>query len=225
VSRRARNIVFSILTGIIVLAGLAGVLGAIQGDPAVRTIRGSTTTTSTTLPSVRSLGEVGRALDELIGYGHVATYHAIYDVKDSKLPEGLIETLEVWRKDGRFRSDLVDRASDGTKRNTNIDDGTTRRACTTANGTQTCQITEVPPIDFAVYFVQRLADAKTKPRLTTSVVPDIAGYQASCFEAEGFGELCLTSDGVLLKMSLETAVVTATRLDTDVPASAFDVTG
>jgi hypothetical protein len=225
VSRRSRNVVFAVLTAIIVLAGLAGVIGAIQGDPQVRTIRGSTTTTTTTLPSVRHLGEVGRALDELIGYGQEATFHAIYDVKDSKLPEGLIETLEVWRKDGRFRSDLVDRASDGTRRNTNIDDGTARRACTTENGTQTCQITSAPPIDFAVYFVQQLADAKTTPRLTTSIVPDIAGYQATCFDAESFGQLCLTSDGVLLKMSLQTAVVTATRLDTDVPASAFDVTG
>jgi hypothetical protein len=225
VSKRARNIVFALLSGIIVLAGIAGVVGAIQGKPQVRTIKSSTTTTSTTLPSVGDLGEVGRALDELIGYGHQATYHAVYDVKDSKLPEGLVETLEVWRKDGKFRSDLVDRASDGTRRTTNLDDGQTRRSCKTENGTQTCQITEAAPIDFAVYFVQQIAAATEKPRLTTSVVGDIAGYQASCFDAEGVGQLCLTSDGVLLKMSLETAVVTATRLDTDVPASAFDVTG
>jgi hypothetical protein len=217
--------VYALLTAIIVIAGIAGVIGAIQGDPQVRTIRSSTTTTSTTLPSVAKLGQVGRALDELIGYGRQATFHAVYDVKDSKLPEGLIETLEVWRKGGKFRSDLVDRASDGTRRTTNIDDGRVRRSCTTENGTQTCQITKAAPIDFAVYFVQQLASAAKPPRLTTSVVPDIAGYQASCFDAEDLGQLCLTSDGVLLKMSLETAVVTATRLDNDIPAAAFDVAG
>jgi hypothetical protein len=219
-------IVLSVFAALIVLAGVAQVIGAIGGDPAVRIV--TTTTgpaTTTTVVPLAGLGAGGKALDELAASGRGAQFHAVYAVSDPKLPEGLQQSVEVWRDGARFRSDIIERDGSGTRRQTALDDGTTKRKCETVKGTQTCQITDVPPVDLVVAFIRAVADAKDQEDLGVHQETDIAGYQARCFEADGIGEVCLTTDGVMLRLKLQGATITATRLEPGVPASAFDVSG
>ena len=159
-------------------------IGALQGEPVVRvTTTTAPPSTTTTVVALAPLGEVGEELDELAAAGRLSDFHAVYGVEDPKLPEGLIQTVEVWRKGDKFRSDIIERAANGTRRQTALYDGRTRRSCETVAGTQTCKVTEVDPVDLLVAFI-RAVDAKDPdPKLTAHDEVDIAGYQARCFEA------------------------------------------
>lgn len=224
--RSRRIIILSVFAGVIVVAGIANAVGGIFGDPAVRVVTTTTgPSTTTTVVALAKLGDGGKALDELAASGRAAEFHAIYTVSDPKLPEGLEQSVEVWRDGTRFRSDIIERDGGGTRRQTALDDGTTKRKCETVKGTQTCQITDVPPVDLVVAFIRAVADAKDQKDLGVHAETDIAGFQARCFEAGDVGEVCLTTDGVMLRLQLQGATITATRLEPDVPASAFDVSG
>jgi hypothetical protein len=225
-TRSTRLLILTLLSGVIVAATVAGVIGALQGEPVVRvTTTTAAPTTTTTVVALAPLGEVGKELDELAAAGRLSDFHAVYGVEDPQLPEGLIQTVEVWRKGDKFRSDIIERAGDGTRRQTALYDGRTRRSCETVAGTQTCKVVEVDPVDLLVAFI-RAVDAKDPaPKLTVHDEVDIAGYQARCFEATGVGGACVTTDGVLLRVELQGAKITATRLEDEVPESAFDVSG
>lgn len=211
------------LAAVILLATLAGVLGAIKGDPVVRTATTTTepATTTTAVPAA-TLGKVGKQLDDLTADGRHTEYHAIYGVTDPELPEGMLQTVELWRQGDQFRFDTIERASNGTRRIIAIANGANLRSCETVNGTQTCKVTNNPPADLPAAFVREIVSASPKPTLTTRT-DDIAGYQATCFEAKGIGELCLTTDGVMLRLVLKGATVLATRVEPDVPKSAFEL--
>lgn len=218
--------VLTLLAGVIVLATAAGVIGALQGKPVVRvTTTTEPPTTTTTVVKLAPLGELGKELDDLSAAGRLSDFHAVYGVEDPQLPEGLVQTVEVWRKGELFRSDIIERAGNGTRRQTALYDGKTRRSCETVAGTQTCKISDVDPVDLLVAFIRAVDAKEPKPKLTARDEVDIAGYQARCFEAAGVGEACTTTDGVLLKVVLQGATITATRLEDEVPASAFDVSG
>lgn len=223
--RKSRFVVLTVMAALLGGAVVAGVIGAVGGTPAVRTI--STTTTlppTTTLVPAASLGPVGERLDALLANGRRARYHAVYTVEDQKL-EGIEQSLEIWRDGDRVRADIVEKGwADGTRRITDIDNGRTKRKCTTRAGKQSCEIVRNLPLDLPAFFVQGLVDAKPKPTLTTRN-DDVAGYQAKCFAAEDVGELCLTTDGVMLRLTFQEATVTATIVEDAVPESAFDVAG
>jgi uncharacterized protein with beta-barrel porin domain len=215
--------VLTLLAGVILLATLAGVLGAIKGDPVVRTATTTTekVTTTTAVPAA-TLGKVGQQLDDLTAAGRRTEYHAIYGVTDPELPAGLEQTVELWREGDQFRFDTIERASNGTRRIIAVANGSNLRSCETVNGTQTCKVTNTPPADLPAAFVRTIVTASPKPTLTTRN-DDIAGYQAMCFEAKDIGELCLTTDGVMLRLVLQGATVQATRVESAVPKSAFEL--
>lgn len=215
----------SVLAGILVLATLAGPLGAFKGKGQVRSVTTTTEppTTTTAVPAA-TLGGVGKDLDELTETGRHTEYHAIYSVADPELPEGLVQTVELWREGDQFRFDTIERASNGTRRIIAIASGSNLRSCETVNGVQTCKVTAVPPADLPAAFVRSLVTATKKPKLT-SRDDDIAGFQAKCFAADDIGELCLTTDGVMLRLVLQGATVQATRIEPDVPDSAFELAG
>ena len=218
-------VVLSFLAAVIGLATLAGVIGAVRGDPAVRV---STTTTqpptTTTAVPAATLGKIGGELDELVAAGRRTTYHAIYSVSDPALQDGLVQTVELWREDDNFRFDTIERVPNGTKRIIAIAVGDRLRSCVLVDGTQTCKVTNVPPADLPAAFIQAIVSASPKAVLTTRN-DDIAGFQARCFVAEDIGELCLATDGVMLRLVLQGATVQATRLENEVPESTFDAAG
>lgn len=224
-TRSKRLMVLSFLAGIIGLATLAGPLGAFKGEPPVKvtTTTAKPTTTTTAIPAA-ALGEVGAELDALVEAGHHSDYHAIYSVTDPALPEGLVQTVELWRQGDRFRFDTIERASNGTRRIIAIANGASLRSCTVEQGTQTCKVATNPPADLPAAFIRTIVTKTPKPELTTKR-DDIAGFQATCFEADDVGELCLTTDGVMLRLVLQGANVQATRIEDEVPASTFDVAG
>jgi hypothetical protein len=225
-SRRQSIALFVLLGGVLLLA-VGGTLGVIAGEDAPVRTRGETTTSSTapttTLPSAAALGDVGAELDALIEAGRKVDHHALYSVTDPELPEGLVQTVEVWRRGELFRSDIVERTGGGTRRQTSISGGSVARACETVNGVETCNTVTSVPTDLPAAFVRTLNeedDVELRAR-----DDDVAGYVARCFEAEDVGELCLAEDGVMLRLVLQGATVEATRIEDEVPAAAFDNAG
>lgn len=223
--RKSRLVILTCMAGLIVSAVVFAVIGAITDNAPVRTVTTTTTEApTTTIASAAPLGEQGEQLDRLLASGRKAKYHGVYGVEDPKLG-GIQQSLEIWRDGDRLRSDIVEKGwEDGTRRITDIDNGTSKRKCTTRAGEQTCQIVDALPLDLAAFFVEGLVKEKPKPTLTVSA-EDIAGYQARCFAAKGVGELCLTTDGVMLRLKFQDATVTASLLEDAVPESAFDVSG
>jgi hypothetical protein len=151
-------------------------------------------------------------------------HHAIYTVADPELPEGLQQTVEIWRKGTQFRSDVVERTGGGTRRQTSIAGGAVARSCETVNGVETCNTVEAVPPDLPTAFVRALQAAEDEVRLRARD-DEVAGYVARCFEARDIGELCLALDGVMLRLVLQGATVEASLVEDEVPAAAFDTAG
>ncbi len=223
---RRQTVALAVLAGGLLALAIGGALGAIFTDEGQRRIPTTTTTTlpPTTLPSASEHGEAGVELDELLAAGRSVDHHAVYSVTDPELPEGLVQTVEVWRRGELFRSDIVERTGGGTRRQTSISGGSVARSCETVNGVETCSTVESVPQDLPAAFVRALDAAEDDVRLRASD-DDIAGYVARCFEAEDIGELCLALDGVMLRLVLQGATVELTLVEDDVPASAFDTSG
>jgi hypothetical protein len=224
-SRRQTTALLVMLAGVVVLA-VGGAIGVIAGEDAPVRTRATTTTTTgptTTLPKAAALGDVGAELDALIDAGRQVDHHALYSVTDPELPEGLVQTVEVWRRGELFRSDIVERTGGGTRRQTSISGGAVARACETVNGVETCNTVSSVPQDLPAAFVRSLLDEDDVELKVRDA--EVAGYIARCFEAEDLGELCLAEDGVMLRLVLQGATVEATRIEDEVPAAAVDNAG
>jgi hypothetical protein len=235
---RARTIT---LVGLMVGVGalsIGGAIGALFDNAQVKT---STTTSSTapttTLPPVANLGDVGKELGRLAEEGRHVDYAAVYGVTDPALPEGLLQSVELWRKGTMFRSDIVERTGSGTTRNTVITGGAVVRTCQTVKGVQSCKTVTDAPKDLPDNFIARIVTAKKPPKLTVRDAA-VAGYEARCFDVTGIddvdktpkaqrgkGELCLAGDGTMLRLILRGATVELTHIDSDVPDSAFKTAG
>lgn len=214
-----------LLVGVAALA-VGGAFGAVFfKEPPVRTSTTTTApTTTTTLAPIANLGAAGKELDALAEAGRQLDYAAVYGVTDKALPEGLVQTVELWRKGKLFRSDIVERTGAGTRRQSTISGGAVSRSCETVNGNETCRTIDATPGDLPLAFIRAVVTAETPPKLT---VKDgaVAGYEARCFEADGIGELCLAGDGTMLRLVLKGAIVQLTHIDDKVPDSAFDNAG
>lgn len=224
--RRRQKVALLVLMGGMVALAMAGAVGAVFDDPPVR--RATTTTiptTTTTIPKAAAFGDAGRELDVLTEAGRHVDHHAVYDVEDPELPEGLVQTVEIWRKGALFRSDVVERTGAGTRRQTYISGGRLLRKCDTDfEAVQTCETVSAVPNDLPTAFVRALVDSEDEVELTARD-DDVAGFVARCFEAEDIGELCVAEDGVMLRLKLQGATVELTRIEDVVPDSAFDTAG
>ena len=239
-----RKQLLGVLAGVIGLATIAGYFifpvffdaAPIQTDQQ----RDSNTTQPPAAVLAAPLGNLGEEIDQLAKLGRTdQTFHAVYTVDDPGL-QGLVQTVETWRKDDRYRNDQFTQASDGSPRLSYVDDRQAYRYCETADGTQTCpdsvsktaprtpDVAKLIPPDLALTFIFKATSATPKTVLHASD-EDIAGYQARCFQADGVGELCFTTDGVVLKLVLidptqGAVTVTAKSVDPEVPDSAFQLT-
>lgn len=210
--------------GMVVLA-LGGVIGALLKKPAPRS---STTTTvqgtTTTLPDVSDLGEVGAELQALIELAATVRYHGVYDVADPSLPEGVAQSFEIWRDGAKARTDIIERSGTARAVTRSVTNGSVSLSCRTVDGYEQCDQTESSPvIDLAGLFVKAVAFEEPPVKLTARDAT-IGAFVARCFAAEKIGELCLASDGVLLSTVLEGAKITVARLDERFQEDTFDVT-
>jgi len=220
-SKNRRVGAFVLLGGVLVLA-LGGAVGAILDDPPRPIVKTTVPeSTTTTLPPVGSLGEVGAELQSLVERGRAVKYHAVYGVTDPELPEGLTQTLELWRDGENFRSDIIEETSVGSRRQSTVVGSSTVTACETVKGVETCKRATAPPTDLPAAFVRDVVTKEPPPKLTARD-DDIAGYEARCFVAEDIGEICVAGDGVMLSIFLQGANLLATKIDNNVPASTFD---
>lgn len=210
--------------GMIALA-MGGVLNALRNDPIERSSTTSTLPiTTTTLPDLAPYGETGLELERLLGLARKVTVHGQYAVDDETLPDGLVQSFEVWRDGVRQRTDIIERLNGAESITRSVTDGTVSITCKVLNGEKQCEkVAASATIDLANLFVLALADADGTPELQVRD-DEVNGFVARCFTAEEVGELCLASDGVLLSTQLETATIVVTSLDESVPGGTFDVT-
>lgn len=208
-----------------VVLALGGVVGALLREPAPRS---STTTTlpvtTTTLPDVSGLGAAGAELQELLERAQTMSFHGVYDVDDSSLPDSITQSFEIWRDGANARTDIIERS--GTERSVtrSVTNGTTSLACKTIDGYEQCEQTDISPvIDLTGLFVKAVVFAEPPVPLAVEDAT-IGTFIARCFSAKDIGELCLASDGVLLRTLLEGATISVARLDERFPKDTFDVT-
>jgi hypothetical protein len=226
---RRQKVALVVLIGGMGALAMAGAIGAVFDDPPVQ--RATTTTTTAppvTVPKAAGFGPAGQELDVLTDAGRHVDHAAVYEVDDPELPEGLVQTVEIWRKGGLFRNDVVERTGRGTRRQSWISGGPVLRQCITdVDSVQTCETVDSVPNDLAAVFVLQLHEAKTEGKDVELVArdDDVAGYVARCYEAKGVGELCVAGDGVMLRLKLKQAVIELTRLEDVVPDTAFDTAG
>jgi hypothetical protein len=208
-----------------VFLALGGVVGALLNEPAPRSATTTTVkVTTTTLPDLGKLGSNGAELERLLTAGSLATYHGVYTVDDPTLPEGLTQSFEVWRKRGNARTDIIERLGDSRSVTRSVTNGNTSITCKTIDGDPQCdKVAASAVIDLANLFVRAVVLAEPPPKLD---VRDgaVAGFVARCFSAKDVGELCLTTDGVMLSTDLEDAKIVIAELRDEVLDAVFDVT-
>lgn len=164
------------------------------------------------------------ALDQLIAAGRATDYHVVFDLVPTEggaAPDTTL-TLEQWSSAGRFREDRTTSGPNGTSRTSNSGTGSTARSCQTVDGKQTCTEARSAPPDLPTLFLQALAGREVPRGLTVADV-EVLGRPARCFEAERLGELCLGTDGIPLRLTVEAQTIEATTVDANVSDASFDV--
>ena len=226
---RRQKVALVVLIGGMGALAMAGAIGAVFDDPPVQ--RATTTTTTAppvTVPKAAAFGSAGHELDVLTEAGRKVDHYAVYKVTDPELPEGLVQTVEIWRKGGLFRNDVVERTGRGTRRQTWISGGPVLRQCVTDfESVQTCETVDAVPNDLPAVYVQALVEAAEEGKDVELEArdDDVAGFVARCYEARSIGELCVAGDGVMLRLKLKGAVIELTRIEDVVPDTAFDTAG
>lgn len=185
--------------------------------------------TTTTAPV-----DQARSLNDLVALGRETVAHVTYSVVDPSQTSGST-TVETWRVPPRYRYDQVVTSSTGARRDVQLDDGRELVRCVQLQpgGPTSCpdraaltaprtpQVAALVPPDLARTFVYSVTQAATPPTLEASDA-EVAGRPARCFAADGVGELCLSPDGVVLRLVLGQLRVEVTALDDVVPPAVFD---
>lgn len=166
-----------------------------------------------------------RELADLLEIGRTATYHARYTLSGSTEDGSAAEIdLEVWRDGGRLRQDTVSDA-EGQQLQTSsyLSDGVVTLCTKVGEADWTCAETE--PVgteqDGVIGSVRdQLAGSSVTPR-----DDEIDGRAVRCFafsSPEGEGDICITPEGVPVRVDVQGDGITLVDLDEDVPDSAFE---
>lgn len=217
------------IAGYVALVALGSVLvGTLISSGTGSRDTASTTSTSTlpvTTTSVdpATLPPVAKELYALIQQGRANGYHLVLSVSGSALPTTITEaSIEVWRLGPRVRHDTRLVEPTGTTVTVDIGgpDGTIQ-CDTPAGATLTCTRTSTDPIgpddDFLGFVVQNLATVTVEGRDDM-----VGGTAARCYRIGVTGtEICLTSNGVPLRISEPTFVEEARVVETTVDPAVF----
>ena len=217
-----RVVVFGGVVGVVLLAVIGGILALRGGSgsddapddkPDPRT--------GATVPDDP---EVRGTLDELIAAGRATPYHLkirVVPVEGEPASDTTL-SIEQWSSGGRFREDRTTTGPNGTSRESNSGTGSTARSCQTVNGEQTCTEARSAPPDLPTRFLGGMASREVQLGLTVSD-EELLGRSARCFTVVQLGELCLGTDGIPLRVTVEGRTLEVTSIDADVPDSSFDV--
>jgi hypothetical protein len=189
---------------------------------------GSTPTTNSsseaTLPPPVSapLDAEAEVLADLIAEAREATFHAVYKATGDAVGGEL--TLEVWRKDGRIRQDSTLVGSTGTGYTAGILDDDQAITCSKQDEaewvcSETADATETNPDGIFGAVIEQLAGADV-----TESTETIDGREARCFSfptGDGTGSMCLTDEGIPLRLTINETNLVLETLEDDVEDDVF----
>ena len=212
-----------VLLGAVVAGAVVGILSALADDREGPS--GPATTTTTAAPVSAAGNDLISRLDKGRGLG----LHVRYEPPADTVTEGTgAVSVELWRSGGRVRQDLVLLASGQRTevRAFDLDDGNV--LCQRpAEGAWRCVRTrsvateEGRPASLIDAAVAGLAGAQ----VTTSK-DSILGSAVTCYAIAGGtgpGKLCVTADGVPLRLAVGGQELTATVVERQVVADVFDL--
>lgn len=188
---------------------------------------GASSTTSTTAPPTTTtiaredLPAEAQELLDLVDRGRAGTFHARYAI----LSPGLGETaataeLEVWRDADRIRQDTVIVDAAGPTRTAGFGSATGTIGCQQApGGDWTCRQVATEAYDPSEDFMTGILDLLGASPVTVRDAT-VGDYAGRCFALEG-AELCLSADGVPLRVDAGGTAYEVLELDADVDDDDF----
>lgn len=208
---------------LVVLGVVVGAVVAVLVVLAVRKdgdgkVAGPATTTTTTAP----LSDTAKELIERLKAGGSRTFRASYSGTAS---EGVTLTVDVWRKGGLARQDVVLASAGVTNelRALRLSDGTA--ACQRVAGADwVCQRTATAAASSDAAGVFDAAVANLNAKVVTATDQRVADRDARCYSiagAEGTVEICVTPDGLPVRLSSSGSQIVLSGYDPEVPDDAF----
>ncbi|MEX0875644.1 MAG: hypothetical protein WD646_00855 [Actinomycetota bacterium] len=214
-----RNIIR--LAGVLVLVGIGLVLVLVffQDDPE----EGAGPLPSGEIP----VSEEAQELTTLTRKGQDLTYHAVYEVAGAQPTGGSLE-IQLWRKEGLVRQDQEIRAEGRVLRTSGFRlDNRTISCVREDDDPWRCQgVPETtgsatpPPDPLIAAVVGELANKQV-----TAKDDEVGGRDARCFtikDTTQTSELCITDDGIPVRIATAQATMELTELEDDVDDDIFD---
>ncbi len=159
----------------------------------------------------------------LLERGQEGRHHATYAVQGDPAVTGGDVEVEEWRDSGRVRRDTRTTTEAGQAETAGIVDGDEVVSCQRIDeGEWSCQLVDAPELvdgDLVGSIRGQLVGA-------TVVITEeeIDGREVRCFAfdtVDGEAELCVTDEGVVVRLGVADTVLTLTDLDDDVPGDIF----
>jgi hypothetical protein len=173
------------------------------------------------------VSEEAQELTTLTRKGQDLTYHAVYEVAGTQPTDGDLK-IELWRKEGRIRQDQEIRARGQVLRTAGFRLGDRTISCVREEGKAwACQaVPQVsdeatpPPDPLVTAVVGELANKEVKAK-----DDEVGGRDARCFtisDSTQSSELCITEDGVPVRIRTGQATMELTELSDEVDDDIFD---
>lgn len=219
VSRRLALVLVALLVGAAVIGAVAVVLGGGDDDSDGAAATASSTTTT------HELGSDAEELLARLAEGRQGAVHVRLASAEDALAGGTV-TVEIWRDGDLVRQDVqLDSATARTQVSAfQLADGNV--ICQReAEGPWACQrAASVATENGDPVGLIEAAAANLQGADVTGTDEEIAGTAVRCYAIErpdGTSELCLTEDGVPMRLATEGQVLTATGVEREVPGDVF----
>ena len=181
------------------------------------------------LPAAKvQLDTGGVALASLLRSARDVTYHAKYTASSSDPAAGGTTSLEAWNTKGRSRVDTTLKTPDGQVVRTAsiLDHGKAQTCSQPPKQKWACQKVDKLPEGDAAGLAASI-DAKLEGRSVTERADKVHNIDARCFQLSAVAaaealDVCVNSDGVLLRLKTANSSIELADLDKAVPDSAFD---
>ncbi|MEY2570709.1 MAG: hypothetical protein QOE63_1059 [Acidimicrobiaceae bacterium] len=158
----------------------------------------------------------------LLAKGRTATFHATYTVTDPANP-GATQSIEVWRHNGNIRQDTVVKSDSGTSHTAGyIVNGHAASCLQQDDGAWACSQLPDPGADVDGIFGSVASQLQGVDVTVTDET--VGGHKASCFSfpaSDGTGTLCVTPDGIQVKLAGNGQDITIADLASSVDDAVF----
>ena len=223
--RRRRGLILGAAAAVAVLVGLGAwaVVGRDDGKPSGTIPNASDSGGTVPAAAAGTTDLEATQLLALLEKGRAATFHATYVASGDPQTLGGDLTIEVWRHSGRIRQDTVVSAASGTSHTAGfVVDGQAATCVETDDQPWTCSSASSATADVDGIF----GSAATQLQGVDVTVADdtVNGHTAKCFTfpaSDGTGTLCVTEDGIPVKLAINGENLTVKELSTSVDDHVF----